>query len=229
MRLAAPLELFQWAPMRSRWGRHLKPFLPLNLVCEQGYNLNEDVLSAPSNSYLVGYWQSEAYFADIREQLLLELTPLESPAPEDLTMIERMQQTESVSVHVRRGDYVSLSSASAYHGLCTLDYYTKALEYIRERVRAPTLFVFSDDPDWTSANLQSPFPTYYINHNTSEKAFQDLRMMTHCNHHVIANSSFSWWGAWLADSSKQIVVAPAKWFQANRPTPDLLPSHWARL
>ncbi len=228
MRLAKPLELLRWAPIRSRWGRHLKPFLSMNLILEQGYDVNKDVLLAPPNTYLMGYWQSEAYFADIRHKLLLELKPSEPPGPQDLAMIEHMQRGESISVHVRRGDYISLASASAYHGLCTLDYYSKAIAYIGERVCKPILFVFSDDPAWTRANLRSSFTTFYVDHNTSDYAFQDLRLMSHCKHHVIANSSFSWWGAWLANSANQIVVAPAKWFQADRPTPNLLPSHWVR-
>lgn len=229
MRVATPSELFRWTLMRSRWGRHLKPLLPLNLVREQGYGVNTNVLSAPANSYLVGFWQSEAYFADIREQLLTELVPLEPPGAEDRAIIELMQQGESVSVHVRRGDYVSLASASAYHGLCSLDYYRKALAYMAERLRAPTLFVFSDDPEWTRANLRSPYPTHYVAHNPPESAFQDLRLMSMCRHHILANSSFSWWGAWLSSNSDQIVIAPEQWYAADRPTPDLIPSRWIRM
>lgn len=229
MRLATSFELLRWAPMRSRWARHIKPLLPLNLMREQGYGINRNVLSASSNSYLSGFWQSEAYFTDIREELLTEFTPIESPGSEDCAVIQRMQQSESISVHVRRGDYVNLASASAYHGLCSLDYYRRAIAYMVERIPVPTLFFFSDDPEWTRANLQFPFSTYYVDHNSSEEAFQDLRLMTYCKHHVIANSSFSWWGAWLADSANQIVVAPTKWYQADRPTPDLLPHHWIRL
>lgn len=226
MRVANPLELSRWTMMRSRWGQYFKSLLPMNLLREQGCRVNVNVLSAPSNSYMVGFWQSEAYFADIRDQLLTELTPLEPPGPQDLAIIKQMQQSESVSVHVRRGDYVTSASASSYHGLCTLDYYNKAISYIGDRVPTPILFVFSDDPEWAKANLRSSFATYYVDHNTPESAFQDLRLMSYCKHHVIANSSFSWWGAWLANSANQIVVAPSKWFQVNRPMPDLIPPHW---
>lgn len=226
MRLAKPFELLCWAPMRSRWRRYLKPLQPMNVVCEQGNGVNRNVLSAPSNSYLVGFWQSEAYFADIREQLLVDLTPLAPPGPEDRAMIALMQQGESVSVHVRRGDYVSLASASAYHGLCSLDYYRKAIAYVADRVRQPILFVFSDDPGWTKANLLSPYPTHYVDHNPSEKAFQDLRLMSMCRHHILANSSFSWWGAWLARDTGGMVIAPERWYAVGRPTPDLIPSRW---
>lgn len=229
MRLATPLELLHWTPLRSRWGRYLGPLMPMKLVREHGHGVNHDALSAPVNSYLSGFWQSEAYFVDIREQLLQELTPIEPPGREDFATIDRMRMCESVSVHVRRGDYVSLASASAYHGLCTLDYYRKAITYVAERVRSPTLFVFSDDPEWTKANLKSPFPTHYVGHNPPEKAFQDLRLMSFCRHHILANSSFSWWGAWLSDQADGLVIAPERWYAVDRPTPDLIPSRWIRM
>ena len=229
MRLATPYELLRWTPLRSRWGRYLKPLMPMDLRREHGHGVNREVLSAPANSYLSGFWQSEAYFVDIREQLLQELTPIEHPGPKDLAVMDRMQLGESVCVHVRRGDYVSLASATAYHGLCSLDYYLKAIEYVAERVPSPTLFVFSDDPEWTKAHLKSPFPTHYVDHNPSEKAFQDLRLMSLCRHHIIANSSFSWWGAWLSAHLDGLVIAPERWYAVDRPTPDLIPARWTRL
>ena len=229
MRHAVQRELIRWTPMRSRWAQYLKPVLPMHLVREQGFSLNPEVLSAPRNSYLCGFWQSEAYFADIRETLLAEFDPIASPGPQDLQVIELMQGAESVSVHVRRGDYVTLASAAAYHGLCTLDYYRKAIQYMAERLGDLTLFVFSDDPEWTRANLHSPLPTHYVTHNPGERAFQDLRLMSLCRHHILANSSFSWWGAWLSRSTDGMVIAPERWYAANRPTPDLIPERWIRL
>lgn len=229
MRLATRSELFRWAPIRSRWGRYLKPLQSMTVIHEKGFGINSNVFTAPPNSYLVGFWQSEAYFTAIREQLLTELTPLDHPGPADLTLIEQMEQSESVCVHVRRGDYVSLASASTYHGLCSLTYYRKAIEQMAERLHAPTLFVFSDDPEWTKANLRSSYPTHFVDHNPPEQAFQDLRMMSKCKHHILANSSFSWWGAWLSRSANQIVIAPEQWYAVDRPTPDLIPARWIRM
>lgn len=229
MRCATRREQMRWASMRTRWARFLQPLLPLRVVHEHGFGVNSEVLSAPPNSYLVGFWQSEAYFADIRDQLLTELSPVVPPGPEDLRVIERMQHGDAVSVHVRRGDYVSLASASAYHGLCSLDYYHKAIQHIVGRVENPTLFVFSDDPAWTKANLHSPFPTHYVDHNSACNAFQDLRLMSLCRHHILANSSFSWWGAWLSRTTDGLVIAPARWYAVDRPTPDLIPSRWIRM
>lgn len=229
MRVAMPAEQQRWRWMRGRLGRVTKPFLPMRLLCEQGSGVDQSVLNAPAGTYLFGFWQSEAYFSDIRPQLLQELMPIEAPSATDQAIIELIDHGNAVSLHVRRGDYVTLQSASAFHGLCSLDYYRAAIQYVAERVENPTLFVFSDDPEWTRANLHSPFPTHYVDHNTPADAFQDLRLMSRCRHHIIANSSFSWWGAWLADSPAGVVIAPARWFAANRPTPDLVPARWHRI
>lgn len=229
MRHAKPFEAACWAPMRSRFGPYLKSLLPLRLVRESGFRVNREVMNASANTYLYGYWQSELYFADIREKLLTELTPLMMPGPKDLEVIENMKKGAAVSLHVRRGDYVTLASANKYHGVCSLEYYRKAIKYISERIKSPQFFVFSDDPVWARANLQPPFPTYYVDHNTSENAFQDLRLMSLCCHHIIANSSFSWWGAWLSRAADGLVIAPQSWFSVERTLPDLLPSRWIKL
>lgn len=226
MRLANRNELARWAPLRSRWAQYVKPLLPLKLIREKGYGINRLVLNASAKTYLSGYWQSELYFNDIRDLLLTELSPIEPPSTEDAIVIAQIRQCESVSIHIRRGDYVTSSSASVYHGLCSIDYYHSAIDYIAKRVDNPTLFVFSDDPQWAEANLCSQHPTVYVKHNSPDNAFQDLRMMSLCKHHILANSSFSWWGAWLAQHPCGIVVAPSRWFAANHPTPNLIPSRW---
>lgn len=228
MRVANESEQRRWKWMRGRLVRHLQPLLPLQLVREQGFGVHKAALTASRNSYLLGFWQSEVYFADIRGHLLKELTPIAPPAPADQAVIDLMGKGTAVSVHIRRGDYVTSQSASAFHGLCSMDYYRAAVQYVAERVENPTLFIFSDDPQWTRTNLSLPFPTHYVEHNQPADAFQDLRLMSLCRHHIIANSSFSWWGAWLSEQ-QGVVVAPARWYAADRPTPDLLPPHWVRI
>lgn len=223
-------ERSKWTVLRSRWARHMPSFaLPLRLVKEYGHGVNAEVLTLPNDCYLSGFWQSEAYFSDIRDTLLRELTPITPPSDLDMLVMDRMRSTRSVSIHVRRGDYVTLASASAYHGLCTLDYYRRAIEAVAQQCGDLTLFIFSDDPEWTREHLRAPFPTHYVNHNPSSLAFQDLRLMSECQHHIIANSSFSWWGAWLSRSYDGIKIAPQRWYAADRPTPDLVPARWIRM
>lgn len=230
LRLATTDEQQRWKWLRGRVGRYLPMFSSTRLIREQGFGYNESVAQARPNSYMLGYWQSEKYFAEIRDALLLEFTPLAQPSPKDKLLLDAMETGEAVCLHVRRGDYVSSSSASAMHGVCSLDYYEKAIKHVTERVKSPNFFIFSDDPEWTRTNLGTGgHPAHYVNHNAAADAFQDLRLMSHCKHHIIANSSFSWWGAWLCTHPDQIVVAPRQWFQAGRPTPDLIPANWVRL
>lgn len=228
-RFPSRLEQIAWLPMRSRGMGFAKILLPVHLVRENGFGMNSQVLNAPRNSYLDGFWQSEKYFKDIRQELLSEIIPKESASRLDAPVIGSMRKTNSVSIHIRRGDYVTLPSAAAYHGTCEIDYYHRAIEYLGKHVTDPFLFVFSDDHQWVKANLRFPFKTHHVDHNPTDLAFQDLRLMSHCKHHIIANSSFSWWGAWLAESLGQIVIAPKQWFKSGRPTPDLLPAEWIKI
>ena len=232
LRLATPLEQIQWSLMRVRMARYLKPlhcFLSMELVKEEGHSINQKVLNASGDTYLSGFWQSEAYFADIRKELLQDFTPCEMPTEEDQKVINQIKNSVAVSVHVRRGDYVTSKSNYEYHGVCSLNYYYAAIQHLTERVKNPTLFIFSDDPEWTRTNLGTAYPTVYVDHNNSDNAFQDLRLMSLCQHHIIANSSFSWWGAWLSENNDGIVIAPERWYAADRATPNLIPSRWTRI
>jgi hypothetical protein len=229
MRVATETEQRRWKWMRGRLGRYLGPFLPLNLLREQGTTLNRPLLNAPDNSYLFGFWQSEAYFNDIRSLLIRELTPIETPGAVDQRVLDLIDNSNAVCLHVRRGDYVTRQSASAFHGLCSLDYYHAAIRHVADRVEHPTFFVFSDDSEWTRANLHSKYPTHYVDHNNPENAFQDLFLMSRCKHHIIANSSFSWWGAWLNQRTTKIVVAPRQWFANQLSSPALIPPGWVQL
>jgi hypothetical protein len=180
-------------------------------------------------TYLSGYWQSYRYFDDIADQLRTELTPLTPPTPKDSKLIRSMISTNSVSVHVRRGDYITQKAAAAFHGNSSVEYYDKALAKICTLVQDPRFFVFSDDLGWVKNNMKFPGATNFVDHNDGDTAFQDLRLMSTCKHHIIANSSFSWWGAWLNPNDKKIVVAPSLWFADHRQTPTLIPKSWLRV
>lgn len=180
--------------------------------------------------FMEGYWQSERYFADAAPILREELTPSEPLDRANAATAAEINAVTAVSLHVRRGDYVTNAQTNAYHGVCSLEYYRAAIEHIRAQVGAPHLFVFSDDSEWTRANLVSDLPTTYVTANPPDRGFRDLQLMNLCQHHIIANSSFSWWGAWLNGNPDKIVIAPRGWFSAgNNDTRDLLPKAWVRL
>lgn len=196
---------------------------------EKWFQFDPDLLTFPANVYLEGYWQSERYFADIREIIRKEFKVITPLKDKNLEFSDEIQAVNAVSLHVRRGDYVMDEKTRAMHGVCDLAYYLRAEDRITQTLRDPYFFVFSDDPEWVSDNLKLRHPTRYISHNGG-KAHEDLRLMSLCNHHVIANSSFSWWGAWLSTAPDKLVIAPDRWF--NDPsinTSDLIPSDWQRL
>ena len=210
---------------------------PWRVSVEKGTAFNAAFETLPDQSYLVGYWQSYRYFSDIAKQLMTELEPVNIFSSMSLAVAERIDSTTSVALHVRRGDYASLASAASFHGVLPLTYYKAAVARVRERVDVPSFFVFSDAPEWCRANLQLGDKATFVAHNSGADAWQDLILMGRCRHHVIANSSFSWWGAWLADQRwadpQRLVVAPAHWFsgrgQADQNLGDRFPPHWEML
>jgi hypothetical protein len=185
-------------------------------------------LQAPH--YLEGYWQSEKYFLEHADTLRREFIPRTPLEPENATLAAQIDAVNAVSLHVRRGDYISDPATRRYHGICSPDYYRSAVDYVGRRIEAPHLFLFSDDPGWTQQNLKFPLPTTVVTGNFPGRGYRDLQLMARCDHHIVANSSFSWWGAWLNAGSQKIVVAPSRWFDsAGHNTRDLIPESWVRI
>jgi hypothetical protein len=200
------------------------------VVRERSYRFDSAILDLPDNVYLEGYWQSERYFADITGILCDEFAVSTPLAGDNLRIAETMNGCCAVSLHVRRGDYVTDRRTAAIHGVCGLEYYKSAAADIIKRVDAPHFFVFSDDPLWVKENLSLPSPTTFVDHNGPDQGYEDLRLMSLCRHHIIANSSFSWWGAWLGSNPGKIVIAPKRWFNdENIDTTDLIPEVWIRI
>lgn len=199
-------------------------------IRERHFHFDVTLLNAPDDVYLDGYWQSEKYFAEIGGIIRSEFTvryPLDDRNGE---LAELITGSESVSLHVRRGDYASDPQAAHYHGECGPEYYTRCLDIIGEEMHDPYLFVFSDEPAWVMENLKFPFATTFVTHNGPQKGYEDMRLMSLCRHNIIANSSFSWWGAWLNGNPDKRVLAPSRWFnQPGIDTSDLLPDSWTRI
>jgi len=202
----------------------------LTVVREQSFEFDPLVLRTPDNCYLEGYWQSPKYFSAIETTIRSEFVCKEPPTAENVAAADRISESPAVSVHVRRGDYVSNDETHRYHGTCGPEYYAGAEARVIDEVGRVQLFVFSDDPDWAEENLPFRSPTTVLRHNGPKQDYEDLRLMTLCRHHIIANSTFSWWGAWLCRDPGKIVIAPKNWFnEANHDTSDLIPEGWIRL
>ncbi len=215
--------------LRRRLDR-LKPYYRRHWIKEQGSCFNAHILQAPRNAHLQGYWQSEKYFEGIAEILRDEFTLRQEASHPSRTLVAEMEQTNSVSLHVRRGDYVSNPSTSRMYDICGKEYYQLAMQAIAARVHEPSFFIFSDDIDWVRQNLPIGYPTVYVEHNGPTHDYEDLWLMSKCKHHIIANSSFSWWGAWLGDYKNKIIIAPKKWTaKSNWCDSDILPPDWTTL
>jgi hypothetical protein len=194
---------------------------------EQGFGFDASVLQLPDRSTLIGYFQSERYFLEHAAVIEKEFSFLTDPDPDNRSILELIRSSESVAVHVRRGDYAHNPTTRAHHGLLPLDYYRHAVDDLSGRVSDPRFFVFSDDPMWCRTGLSFLRGGVVVDHNRDESGAEDLRLMAACRHHILANSTFSWWGAWLATRPDQIVVAPRRWFAGSiLDTAQLCPPRW---
>ncbi len=204
------------------------------------YHFYDGFLTLPSDLYLSGYWQSERHFSGIASSLRSQLTPVQAMDERNLSFQRQMQSHDSVAVHVRRGDY-SQGAYSSFFGTLPESYYGEAMTFVRKRIANPVFYFFSDDIAW----CKSAFGTTgaeFVDHNRGANAYKDLLLMASCRHNIIANSTFSWWGAWLNTHPDKVVVAPKQWFKsgfldrrepvyASRfyDTKDLIPAGWTRL
>lgn len=204
-------------------------FRRTGFVVEPHFHYWLGIKDVPRDCYLVGYWQSEKYFQDVAQVIRADFTFKPSLANRNAEVAEQIGQVNAVSVHVRRGDYVKNPRANETHGLCSPEYYYAAVQYVADRVEQPNFFIFSDDIAWAKDNLKMTMPCQYIDHNHGSESYNDMRLMSLCRHHIIANSSFSWWGAWLNSNAEKIVVAPARWFSKGHSTRDLIPDSWVTL
>jgi hypothetical protein len=216
----------------TRFGVRTLP-QPGNAYTEPSFQFDPRFFTLGNSISLYGYFQSERYFIDIADRLRASFRPLEALGTHAQAMADRIARSDlPVSVHIRRGDYVKSAETARVHGVLDAVYYRKALHVLQGALAAPiTVFVFSDDPDEAEAMLDF-VPGNNLVHvrGDPDRSWEDMALMAQCRHHVIANSSFSWWGAWLNSSADKIVIAPRQWFTAGelrqRNTCDLYPPDW---
>jgi hypothetical protein len=207
-----------------------RPYYRKTVYCEPFFHYDPNFFRASSNTILAGYWQSEKYFKDAAAVIRNELQVKAPLSPATQALARHIDSVNAVSIHIRRGDYVSDEKTNQYHGTCSLDYYAGALSLLMQRTSGAELFVFSDEIGWAEKNLVSPLPSHFVQRNDGGQPYEDLFLMSRCRHHIIANSSFSWWGAWLNKNPGKIVIAPSKWFnESDADTKDLLPGEWLKV
>lgn len=189
-----------------------------------------ELLENKTDAYYIGYFHSEKYFSDIRDDLIKEFSLNIDMNEKNQAILEQIKNTNSVSLHVRRGDYINNAEVKAFHGTCSLDYYKKAIEHIASKIKNPHFFLFSDDLNWVIDNLKIDYPFTVVDTNDANTGYFDMELMKNCKHNIIANSSFSWWAAWLNQNPEKIVIAPNHWFnEPNTDKKDLLPQAWLEI
>ena len=210
--------------LAARW-----PHIPLadkRIVIEPHLDYWADMVSVPAHAYLCGYWQSERYFQmnvdTIRSDFQFRV-PLKGRA---LHWSEHIQAVPSISVHIRRGDYVFNQTNLDIHGLCSMDYYRQAAATLGRKVSRPEFFVFSDDLDWARQNFKLDHQIHFVDGNEASVSYRDMQLMSLCRHHIIANSSFSWWAAWLNNRKDKLVITPAYWYAKWGTPSGLIPDGW---
>ena len=197
---------------------------------EKPFRFNTDTDQIGADTFIDGYFQFEKYFHHDRAELLKEFQPRTELDEKNKSVIAQIQNVAAVSLHIRRGDYVFNQAAAQFHGTCNLDYYQRAMSMIENQVKDPVFYIFSDDLNWVKENLKLKSPAVYVEHNKGMNSYLDMFLMSHCQHNIIANSSFSWWGAWLNTNSKKIVIAPARWYLDPKVVnDDIYPAGWIKL
>ncbi|ANI98857.1 hypothetical protein A8O14_01340 [Polynucleobacter wuianus] len=221
----------------KRWRRIAQKFLPLSpyVLRDRPFRFNQTLNTfkpyASQDVYLMGYWQSFNYFESIRQDLIDEIKPITPLSTHYQNYLEKIEGSRSAMIHIRRGDYVHLPNAAKVHGFLGLEYYQKGMDLLLAADSNPQFFVFSDDLDWAKANLPHQDRICFIeSSNENSSPVQELFLMNRCQKHLIANSSLSWWGAWLSNSPAPMVIAPKHWTNdREKYWHDLLPPQWQRI
>lgn len=197
------------------------------VLLERGEDYDPRFETLTGSVCLSGNWHSYLYFEDAAETIRAEIRLSSEPMGANRIWLDRIRQSNSVCLHVRRGDYL-VPHPSGIDRLCPVSYYDRAVRHIRERLGNPQFFVFSDDWLWCREHLAIE-GAVLVDANGPEAVVDELRLMTACRHFIIANSSLSWWAAWLANHPEQVVIAPHPWIPGLPPWPDLLPKEWIQL
>lgn len=203
--------------------------LPPTHLREKSFAFDPSFLSVKNSCYVEGLWQSEKYFADFAGEIRADFAFRDAERLSRHPLSDAVENSNSVAVHVRRGDYVSKPKYRRILHVCRRRYYEGAMRHVSERVENARFFVASDDPGWVRENLGGPNVVLI----EPSGHFEDFYLMSRCRHAVISNSTFSWWSAWLGEGGKpgRITVAPDMWFSpsANMDYSDIIPDRWTKL
>ncbi|WP_304067731.1 alpha-1,2-fucosyltransferase [Pedobacter glucosidilyticus] len=193
---------------------------------QQEFFFDTDIFKDVKKKYYWGYWQNPLYFSDVEDELRKDFTFRKSLDTTNEKRLIQMRTHESIAVHIRRGDYIGHELLG---NICNLNYYQQAINYIKEHVQQPIFYFFSDDIEWCKSNFKN-IEAVFIDGNTGVNNYIDMQLMSNCKHQIIANSSFSWWSAWLNTNPNKMVIGPKKWIHKNDEKEiGILPSNWIKI
>lgn len=204
----------------------------LKEIKEKNYHYDDSFKTFGNDIVLRGYWQSEGYFRESAVELRDNFQLKSELSSKSLEVSELIKKVNSVSLHIRRGDYAIGTYSDQILDQLDLAYYFRAIKEISENQKDIVFFIFSDDHEWVKEKLNIDYPVMYVDHNNADANFEDLYLMSLCKHNIIANSSFSWWGAWFNKNQRKKVYAPQNWFNANVKNindKDLIPLNWRKI
>ena len=215
-------KMFKWVPFIGAPG--------LNVMREQGFSFQKSFLNPNDRTLVVGYFQSEKYFNDYSDEIR---TAFDQASARFLKPVDQDLAAKSIALHVRLGDYVSDKKANQVHGTMTPEYYIHSISEMKKNAGDKPLLIFSDSPS-DARKLLAPALTGTSFEMVADRGLSDLQeffLMRSCAHHILANSSFSWWAAWASNSKSGIKMAPKQWFtpQSGLDTKDLLPESWLKV
>ena len=190
---------------------------------------DKDVFNIKIDTYFYGYWQNEKYFKKYRKELL-EIFTLKNIHPKTIEYQQQIVKSDAVSIHIRRGDYVTDTHTNSVHGTCDVRYYKRAVMEVLKNKKQAHFFIFSDDLDWAKKNLDFIDNKTFVRLESEIPDHEEMHLMSKCKHNIIANSSFSWWGAWMNKNSTKIVIAPKKWFKNSKMNQSqIVPHDWIKI
>lgn len=199
-------------------------------ILKRHYMDYDPYLLERNSKYLEGYFQSEKNFVSLKNKIVNDFI-LKKEFESKLFLVEKnnLNKTKSISVHIRRGDYVSDLKTNMAHGVCSMDYYRRAISLMRANIDAPVFYFFSDDIEWVKKEFGESHDFKYISNQKLED-YEELILMSFCVNNIIANSSFSWWGAYLNKNPTKIVISPKKWVNITPdPHPNIIPEGWIKI
>ncbi len=208
--------------------QYMKPYYKRDIIKEKTNLFDRNILQSSNFIYLEGYWQSEKYFTSIKDYLLKEFKPKHPLNEKENAYLNRIISSNSCSVHIRRGDYISNLKLHDIYKNIPFEYFEEAINIIKEKESNPLFFIFTDDLDWARKSFDKINNIIFVDINDACKS---IYLMSYCKHNIISNSTFSWWGAWLNQNEKKIVISPKEWFTAQSvlKMDDLIIDTWIKL